>query len=302
MPIQDRWAGARLPYGSCRVSTKELTDFAREFDPQPMHLDADSEQARRIGGLIASGWHSAALNQRMFVASRLVASCLGDAAKARLLRVNNLRWSAPVRPEDTLSGTATVVSTAAALTLHHELANQHGEIVMTLEAVYGDAVTQAEAVAGGPYLRSELPELLLPFDPITPGMITFTGAHCFEAEAVARYRAAYDPLPEEEEASVAPWHLCAQWLRMKIAHWQALEAAGEKLPERGPGLGLSEAIWPRRARAGETLHFYSRILSARPAASRPGWSIIASRNYGLDAQDNLVFAFSSAALIADSGP
>lgn len=294
MPNPARWEiGARLPYGTYRATEADLIGFARELDPQPMHLDGQSDQARMMGGLIGSGWQTVAVSHRLLRESLL------NVAGLHLQRVNTLRWSAPVRPDDVLTATATVLANDAALTLQQELTNQNGEIVMALEAVYGPPPGDPAEIPGGPYEASTTPARPLPFDKAIPGTITFTGEHCFEAEAVARYRATYDP---GEASSVAPWHLCAQWLRLNIARWDALEAAGETLPERGPGLGLTDVIWPHPVQAGERLRYFSRTVSARASSSRAGWGIIANRNYALNDANEVVVAFSSAVLIEGSRP
>ena len=62
---EDFIVGTAEPYGGLIVDEAEMLAYAAEFDPQPMHLDAGSEQARRVGGLIASGWYTASANMRM---------------------------------------------------------------------------------------------------------------------------------------------------------------------------------------------------------------------------------------------
>jgi acyl dehydratase len=71
--------------------------FAAEFDPQPFHLDQDAARASLFGGLVTSGWHTAALTMRLLVAGelRIVGGLIG-------LGAEELRWPRPVRPGDVL--------------------------------------------------------------------------------------------------------------------------------------------------------------------------------------------------------
>ena len=79
------------------VTAEEIVAFGRSFDPQPMHTDADSAAAGPFGGLVASGWHIAALSMRVFVQAG------GYGATPMVgLGIDELRWRAPVRAGDTL--------------------------------------------------------------------------------------------------------------------------------------------------------------------------------------------------------
>jgi acyl dehydratase len=294
--LDDLIPGLRVPYGGYPVHEEALVAFAGEFDPQPMHLDPASEQAALMGGLISSGWQTVAIHHHM-----LRTALLDAAGLSKVLHVKSLRWSSPVRPGDTLSGMTQVQAVAKTphphAALHHTVSNQHGENVMTLEALYGAPEAAPPPVLGGPYPASTRPARPLCFDEVEPGTISLSGEHTFGQDAVARYRALYDPAPPDAPLTVSPWHITAQWLRLIIAGWAAMEAAGEALPRRGPGLGLVDVIWPRTARPGELIRFYSRVESTRPSSSRPGWGIVSNRNYALNAADEVVVAFSSAVLM-----
>jgi len=79
------------------VTAEEIVAFGRSFDPQPMHTDAASAAAGPFGGLVASGWHIAALSMRVFVQAG------GYGATPMVgLGIDELRWRAPVRAGDTL--------------------------------------------------------------------------------------------------------------------------------------------------------------------------------------------------------
>ena len=88
--------GEVAEYGGVDVSAADIVAFAREFDPQPFHTDA--EAARGLtGGLIASGWHTCAFLLRMNSEAFLArAAIIGEAG------IEEVRWERPVRPGDRL--------------------------------------------------------------------------------------------------------------------------------------------------------------------------------------------------------
>ena len=124
-------------FGPVTVTAAEIVEFAERYDPQPFHLDADAAAATPYGGLIASGWHTAALYMGMFVRGVLL-----DSASLGSPGVEELRWLAPVRPGDELRGRSTVADARASSTnprrgtvfTTHEVVNQDGTVVMTMKA------------------------------------------------------------------------------------------------------------------------------------------------------------------------
>jgi acyl dehydratase len=79
------------------LSKEDMVAFARQFDPQPFHVDEDAARHSQYGGLIASGWHTAAVAMRLYCDA-----VLRRAASHGSPGVENLRWLRPVRPGDTL--------------------------------------------------------------------------------------------------------------------------------------------------------------------------------------------------------
>jgi acyl dehydratase len=133
---EDFHAGQSLSYGSATISREDILDFARQFDPQPFHLDEEAAARTHFGGLVASGWHTASLLQRMLVENLLNrSSCMGSPG------VTALRWLKPVRPGDTLTVRHEVVRTTrhphrremGFVDSRCEVSNQAGEVVMRLE-------------------------------------------------------------------------------------------------------------------------------------------------------------------------
>ncbi|MFD1511998.1 MaoC family dehydratase [Halomarina rubra] len=84
--------------GSVTVTREDLLSFAEQFDPQPIHTDPEAAAESMYGGLIASGWHTAALSARL-----LVEGFMNETASLGGRGMDDLRWHAPVRPGDTLS-------------------------------------------------------------------------------------------------------------------------------------------------------------------------------------------------------
>lgn len=94
--FEDLQVGQRFVTGSHAMSAEEIRTFAAQFDPQPFHLDEQAGRASLFGGLVASGWHTAAVTMRL-----LVDGGLPLAGGAVGLGVE-IEWRAPVRPGDVL--------------------------------------------------------------------------------------------------------------------------------------------------------------------------------------------------------
>ncbi len=65
--FEDYLPGAVYEYGYLTVTEAEILEFARRFDPQPIHIDPGFAATGPFGGLIASGWHTAGLLMRLFL-------------------------------------------------------------------------------------------------------------------------------------------------------------------------------------------------------------------------------------------
>jgi acyl dehydratase len=142
VPPEDRWfedyePGSVHEFGSIRVDEEEVLAFGRRFDPQVFHTDPEAAKATEYGGLIASGWHTAALMMRLYSDHYLshVATLVSPG-------VDELRWLLPVRPGDELSIRVTVVDARRSRTKPDrgivrsavEVLNQRREVVMTVSA------------------------------------------------------------------------------------------------------------------------------------------------------------------------
>ena len=114
------------------MTAQDIVAFAREYDPQPMHLDAAAGRRSILGGLAASGWHTSAVMMRM-----LYEAYLHDAASEGSPGIERMEWKRPVLAGDTLGGHCIVTEarisrsrpTIGILKLHAEVTNQRGETV-----------------------------------------------------------------------------------------------------------------------------------------------------------------------------
>ena len=96
--FEDFPVGEALDFGNYLVSAGEIYEFAREFDPQPFHIDEEAAKASLLGGLSASGWHVCAIMMRM-----IVDGYYGRTASMGSAGIDEVKWLKPVRPGDWLS-------------------------------------------------------------------------------------------------------------------------------------------------------------------------------------------------------
>jgi acyl dehydratase len=134
--FEDLKAGDTFKSQSYQVSEEQIVSFAREFDPQPFHVDRAVADKTMFGGLFASGWHTAAITMRLFV------KALNFAEGAIGLGVDELRWPNAVRPDDVLQVETEMLDvresrskpTHGIIRIRNVTTNQRGEIVQTMFA------------------------------------------------------------------------------------------------------------------------------------------------------------------------
>lgn len=133
---EDFKTGEAHVMGSHTFTAEEIISFAKQFDPQPIHVDPEAAKASFFGGLIASGWHTCAVGMRFAVDTYINAGVsLGSPG------LDNIRWLKPVRPGDHITYRRITLSTRPSNSLpgvglmqgRIEAVNQNGEIVMTNE-------------------------------------------------------------------------------------------------------------------------------------------------------------------------
>jgi acyl dehydratase len=134
--LDDLTVGQRFVSETRAVDEAGIHAFAREFDPQPFHLDDEAARSSLFGGLAASGWHTAALTMRMLVGggAPLAGGIIGAGGE--------IAWPRPTRPGDVLRVESEVVEIKPSkskpqqgmVTLRSETKNQRDEVVQTLVA------------------------------------------------------------------------------------------------------------------------------------------------------------------------
>lgn len=135
--LEDLHPGERFESGDYAITEAAIIAFAREFDPQPFHLDADAAKASIFGGLVASGWHTAAISMRLLATSplQLAGGTIGLAVEA-------MAFPRPVRPGDLLRLAIEIVDIRPSrskpergtIRIHNVLTNSRGETVQELTA------------------------------------------------------------------------------------------------------------------------------------------------------------------------
>ena len=133
---EDFPVGHQLDTAGMAVDRDAILAFARQFDPQPFHVDEDAARESLFGGLCASGWHTCALAMRLMCDAYLLRSAsLGSPG------IDALRWHLPVFPDDTLYLRMDVLATRPMASKPHvglvqsrwTLRNQRGQTVLTME-------------------------------------------------------------------------------------------------------------------------------------------------------------------------
>ena len=139
MAIKYYWEDFRpeqvFEIGSRTLTAREIIGFAREYDPQYYHTDEQAAKNSPFGCLIASGWHTVSIGMRLMCDGYLLeTSCAGSPG------IDELKWTQPVRPGDTLSFRSTVLAASpsrskpdrGSVKFRWEVLNQNGEVVCSM--------------------------------------------------------------------------------------------------------------------------------------------------------------------------
>ncbi len=135
---EDFNVGERMVLGTKTFTEEEIIRFAKEFDPQPFHVDKEKAEQSFFGGIIASGWHTCSVAMRM-----MCDAYLNESASIGSPGVDNIRWLKPVRPGDTLRAERVILESRASsskadigiVKSRWEAFNQHNELVMSMEGI-----------------------------------------------------------------------------------------------------------------------------------------------------------------------
>ena len=132
--LDDLQVGQRFVSGTHLIDEKQIVAFASQFDPQPFHLDAEAAKHTLFAGLVASGWHTAAITMRLMVDGGLpIAGGLVGAG-------GECAWPKPTRPGAVLHVESEILELRPSrsrpdrgmATIRSETRNQLGEIVQVL--------------------------------------------------------------------------------------------------------------------------------------------------------------------------
>ena len=133
--LDDLHVGQRFVSPAHTLDADEIKAFARQYDPQPFHLDEETAKDTFFAGLAASGWHVAAITMKLLVAGAPIAGGIIGAG-------GEIAWPRPTRPGDVLHVESEVVEIAPSrsrpnrgmVSLRSETRNQRGETVQVLTA------------------------------------------------------------------------------------------------------------------------------------------------------------------------
>jgi acyl dehydratase len=133
--LDDLQVGQRFTSGTHAIDEAQIKAFARQFDPQPFHVDGVAATASLFGGLVASGWHTAAITMRLLTESVPIANGVIGAG-------GDIAWPRPTLPGDILSVTSVLEEITASrsrpdrgiVRMRSETRNQRDEIVQVLNS------------------------------------------------------------------------------------------------------------------------------------------------------------------------
>jgi acyl dehydratase len=147
--FEDIEIGERAELGSHIFTAEDIKRFARQYDPQPFHLDEDAAARSHFGGLCASGWHTAATWMRLMVehqvrddaARRQRGEAVAELGPSPGFR--ELKWLKPVYAGDTVSYATEIVDKRASnsrpgwglMSIRNTGVNQDGELVISFISV-----------------------------------------------------------------------------------------------------------------------------------------------------------------------
>jgi acyl dehydratase len=132
--LDDLHVGQRFTSGAHALDQRQVIAFASQFDPQPFHLDEMAAKGTLFGGLVASGWHTAAITMRLLVRSGppIAGGLVGASAE--------ISWPQATRPDDVLQVESEVLEIMPSrsrpdrgmVKVRSETRNQRGEVVQIL--------------------------------------------------------------------------------------------------------------------------------------------------------------------------
>lgn len=133
--FEDIEVGEKAQFGSYKVLKEEIIEFAKKYDPQYFHIDEEAAKNSIFGSMCASGWHTAAITQRL-----LVDNYFKDIAIMGSPGGDFFRWTIPVFPNDVLLVDTEILEKTphrnrprvGIIKAHSKTLNQNNNVVMEL--------------------------------------------------------------------------------------------------------------------------------------------------------------------------
>ena len=134
--LEDFHVGQRFTSATHVIDTAQIKAFARQFDPQPFHLDEEAAKGTLFGRLVASGWHTAAISMRLQVESGL------PIAGGMIGIGGEMSWPRPTLPGDVLRVETEIREVTPSrsrpdrgvVRVYSETRNQRDEVLQILDA------------------------------------------------------------------------------------------------------------------------------------------------------------------------
>jgi acyl dehydratase len=321
--FEDFAVGDKASYGRMPVSAEDIIAYASIFDAQDFHIDAEKAASTFVGGLISSGWHTAALMMRMMTEGFLL-----DSAGMGAPGLEELKWLRPVRPGDVLSMRHTVLERKESrsrpdiglVRFRFEVLNQNAEPVQEVTnwiifGRHGQVAPPAFRAAPRParyvppatigaLVLPEEPAMPIPrFDDVVIGAATPLGRFTFTPDDIIAFAGAFDPQRFHLDVAAAEaslfgglcasgWHTGAVWMRLMVAHRRRVQALmGDTMPKLGSSPGFKNLKWLKPVFAGDTISYATTTTDKRASASRPGWGLVFHHNTGINQRGETVFMF-----------
>jgi acyl dehydratase len=317
------------PYisGTKAVTREEIIAFARAWDPQPMHVDAEAAKATIAGGLCASGYHICVIMMRL-----VCDAVLNRVASLGSPGVDEVKWLKPLQPGDVVrcsyrieekrvlrsrpdvgaSKVLVELIDARDAVVANWVTNQFTRMRTPARAAAQPAPPQA-ARAGLDLWRNaptgplaSKPDLF--FEDREVGEIFDLGQHEFSKDSIVAFAQAWDPQPFHLDETAAKaslfgalaasgWHTAALYIRSLVRTRQAASAAaraqGVALATYGPSPGVKNLSWPRPVLAGDQVEYRARLADKIDLKSRPDRGLLILSSQGRNQKGEIVFGITS---------
>ena len=329
--FEDFRPGDVAEFGAYEVTREDIVAFAQAYDPQPFHLNEAAGRVSILGGLAASGWHTASISMRL-----LADHMLWDASSLGSPGIEELRWIKPVRPGEILGVRAEILGArvlksrpaVGVLRIGLEVRAHGGELKMSyIASIFmgraGATVAAGSLAAAAAALTLAAPDSLTPppgacpddegvlsgwFDDLVAGRTLDLGVYEFGREEALRFAAAFDPQPfhlDDEAArrgpfgalAVSGWHTAsacmARLVATRASYGEQARQRGLREAPKGPSPGFKDLKWLRPVLVDDRVSFTATLVDKRPT-SRAGWGLAFNRCQGVNQRGEKVYEYTSA--------